>query len=144
MSPRLIAVLLATALLAPAARAQPEASGGNADAAILALPLDLFTQKVDPADDLWRVGNDGATTYSYLPGRRPAPRLGPLFHGLGPMFGPPRPAHRVSAENTYTVVERAGRDRFQRPLPTAAFLFASAVCGIGGFAWWRCSSRGPS
>lgn len=143
MSPRLIAILLATALLAPSARAAPESKGGNADPAILHLPFDLFTQKVDPADDLWRVGQGGATTYSYLPGRRPAPQLGPLLTGIGPASGPLRPSGSATAEKTYKVVERAARDRFQRPLPTAAFLFASAVCGIGGFAWWRCNSRGP-
>ncbi len=149
MSPRLIAALLAVALLAPAARADPQQPAtGTAGLALPDLPFGWFARPGVGSGDLWRVGQGGPTTYSYLPDRQPpSPRLGPL------LFGPVRPSEPTGAlgrslaaaptEKTYTVVESARRERlFQRPLPTAAVLFASALCGIGGFAWWRCQSRG--
>ncbi len=145
MSPRLIAIpLAAVLLLAPAARAAPDPPAGPTCVAAGELPLDWFASSVAGAGNSSRAGHGGATAYSYLPGRTPTPRLGRLMLSLGPPFGPVRAPHgsATAAEKTYTIVERAGREPFERPLPRAAFLFASAVCGIGGLAWWRCQSRG--
>lgn len=143
MSPRLIAALLAAVLLAPAARAAPEIAPKSACIASL-LPFDWFASPM--AGDPWGGAHTGPTAYSYLPGRTSAPHLGPLRlsqAAFGSVQGPVG-AVAVEKEKTYTIVERAGHERFRPPLPTAAVLFASAMCGIGGLAWWRCQSRGAA
>lgn len=144
MSPRLIAALLAAVLLAPAARAAPETPPGSACMVALLLPFDWFASPT--AGDAWGGAHAGPTAYSYLPGRTSAPHLGPLRlsqAAFGSVRGPIGAA-AVEKEKTYTIVEHAGREHFQPPLPTAAVLFASALCGIGGLAWWRCQSRGAA
>lgn len=139
MPPRALVVLLAAGLLAPAARAAPAAEVAATRA--VELPLEWFTGPVRPSHELWHAEAMGRTTYSYLRSRRSASLLGALpARAIGPVAG----GEPAGAEQTYTVVEQVGRDRARQPLANAAFLFASAACGIGGIAWWRCSSRDPS
>jgi hypothetical protein len=84
---------------------------------------------------------DTALSYSYLPAessKLATLSLSPLVLVKWRLFERAVGGHAAEpAGTTYTIVDDTRLRRRPGQLPTAVIAFTSALCGLGGLAWWR-------